>query len=121
MPQVWYPEHMSNEPDNLILQLLRQMRTEMSDMRSEMATKSDLAELRSEMNSLRADVASDIHILNNRVDVLERNVGDQIAGLRHMVTRYHSSVVGHGHLISDLESRVTRVERHLDLPAVEQH
>jgi len=60
-----------SEPESLILQLLRQMRaelgdvrTELSDMRANFATKSDVeglgAELGAEMNSLRADVASDI-------------------------------------------------------------
>ena len=36
--------------------------------------------------------------------------------LRQTVVQYHSSVVGHGFLISDLEARVRRVERHLELP-----
>jgi len=39
-----------------------------------------------------------------------------IAELRQTVTHYHSSVVGHGVLISDLEARMRRVEEHLDLP-----
>jgi len=33
----------SAEPDSLILQMLRDMRAEIGDMRSEMATKSDVA------------------------------------------------------------------------------
>jgi signal transduction histidine kinase len=41
-----------------------------------------------------------------------------LAELRQTVTHYHSSVVGHGILISDLEARVRRVEKHLDLPSV---
>jgi hypothetical protein len=45
---------MTEEPPSLILELLRQMRAELGDVRSEMATKTDLA-------SLRADVASDMH------------------------------------------------------------
>lgn len=106
---------MSDEPDSLILRLLREMRAEIGDMRGDivdiraiMATKNDLAEvraeLRSEINSLRADVASDIALLR-------KDVGDQIAGLRHAVTQYHSSVIGHGILISELDARVRRVEQ----------
>lgn len=116
---------MSDEPDSLVLRLLREMRAEIGDMRAEMAdmraeivdvrtgmaTKSDL---RSEINSLRADVASDIA-------VLRKDVGDQIAGLRHAVTHYHSSVVGHGVLITELEARVRRVEQHLNLPSIDPH
>jgi septal ring factor EnvC (AmiA/AmiB activator) len=114
---------MSDEPDSLILRLLR-------DMRAEMATKSDIADLRSEMemlraalrsevNSLRADVASDIAMLQAEDKKTRKELGEQISGLRHAVTAYHSSVIGHGVLISELEARVRRVELHLDLPSTE--
>lgn len=116
---------MSDEPDSLVLRLLREMRADLGDMRAEiteiraeiadvrtvMATKSDL---QSEINSLRADVASDIALLR-------KDVGDQIAGLRQAVTHYHSSVIGHGVLITDLEARVRRVEQHLNLPSIDPH
>jgi hypothetical protein len=109
---------MSTEPDNLVLRMLRDLRAEMGEMRAEMATKSDLAELRSELRSeigsLRADVASD-------VAVLRKDVGEQIAGLRRAVVEYHSSVIGHGVLISELEARTRRIEQHLNLPAFDQH
>jgi ABC-type transporter Mla subunit MlaD len=36
--------------------------------------------------------------------------------LRQTVTEYHSSVIGHGILISHLEDRVRRIEHHLNLP-----
>ena len=68
------------------------------------------AELRAKINSLRADVASDMWPLR------EAKPREQIEGLRQTVVQYHSSVVGHGFLISDLEARVRRVERHLELP-----
>ena len=111
-----------SEPESLILQLLSQMRaelgdarTELSDMRANFATKSDVeglgAELGAEMNSLRADVASDI--LTTR-----KELSEQIVGLRRAVIDYHTSVVGHGVLISDLEARVRRVEQHLNLPSM---
>ena len=96
------------EPENLVLQLLR-------EMRADMATKGDLARLenkiedvRSEVHSLRADVASDLMTLEKRLE-------ERIAGLRRAVMEYHSSAIGHGVLITELEERVLRIERHLDL------
>ena len=102
--------------------LLRQMRPEFGDVRSDvgqlrtdMATKADLA-------SLRADVASDLHTLRTDVaaDILttRKQLGEQIVGLRRAVIDYHTSVIGHGVIISDLKARVRRVEQHLNLPSL---
>jgi hypothetical protein len=116
---------MSTEPENLILRMLRDMRAEIGDIRSVMATKSDVADLRSKMTSGFADLRSEIGSL--RADVaadiatIRKEVGEQVAGLRRAVVEYHSSVIGHGVLISELEARVRRVEQHLDLPAFDQH
>ena len=103
------------EPDNLVLQLLREMRAEMADMRSDindvrttMATKDDVADLRSEVHSLRADVASDLL-------ALEKRLSDKIAGLRRAVVEYHSSAIGHGVLFTELEERLLKIELHLNL------
>ena len=113
------------EPDNLVLQLLR-------DMRASMATKDDLSglraemhevrdDLRSEMHSLRADVASDLMTtrkeLSDRIDGLS----DQVAALRRAVVEYHSAVIGHGVLISELEARVRRIEQRLEIPPIDPH
>lgn len=103
---------MTDEPDNLILQLLRDMRAEMSDMR---------ADLKSDMHSLRADVASDLIALEARQDDKHKQTREQIVGLRRAVVEYHSSVIGHGLLISELEERVRRVEQHLGLPGIGAH
>lgn len=112
---------MNPEPDNLVLQLLR-------DMREEMATKSDLAEvkcdfadLRSEVKSLRADVASDLIAMEARQAAEHKQTREQIVGLRRAVVEYHTSVIGHGILISELEARVRRLEQHLELPPAETH
>ena len=112
---------MSAEPESLILQLLRDMRAEiggvradMADLRSVAATKTDIADLRSEMTSLRADVASDM------ID-LRKDLSEQIVGLRRAVVEYHTSVIGHGIIISDLEARLRRVEQHLNLPTLDPH
>jgi hypothetical protein len=114
---------MADEPDNLVLQLLRGIRAEVADIKAAMATKAELAELsaelRGDINSLRADVASDLLTLRAEVKADFKAMGDQVAGIRRAVFEYHSSVIGHGVLISELEARLRRVENHLDLPPVD--
>jgi hypothetical protein len=104
----------ADEPDNLVLRMLR-------EMREQMATKADLAGMEARLeerlessmdakiNSLRADVASDLLLTR-------KELSEQIVGLRRAVVEYHSTTVGHGILISELEERVRRVEQHLNLP-----
>ena len=104
---------MADEPDNLVLQILREMRAKMEDMAEKMATKDDLA---AEMHSLRADVASDLHSMDAKIDGTRKELSNQIASLRREVALYHSSVAGHGMLISELDTRMRRVEQHLNLP-----
>ena len=111
---------MANEPENLVLALLRGIRAEIVDIKSEMATKSDLADVRAELQSLRADVASDLLAMQAKSDAEHKATREsaQIDGLRRQVFEYHSSVIGHGMLISELEARVRRMEKHLDLPPI---
>jgi hypothetical protein len=103
---------MADGPENLILKMLREMRAELASkadleaIRAEMATGD---ELRSERHSLRADVASDLL-------TMRKELSEQIVGLRRAVVDYHTSVIGRGMLISDLEARLRRVEQHLNLP-----
>ena len=101
---------MVDEPDSLILKLLREMRGDIADIRATMATKNDLAELRSELKSDIADVASDLI-------TMRKELSEQIVGLRRAVVEYHTSVIGHGVIISELEGRLRRVEQHLNLSA----
>jgi type VI protein secretion system component VasF len=100
----------SEEPENLVLALLRGMRGDISELRADM--RGNISELRAEMHSqlrsLRADVASDI------ID-LEKRLNAQIAGLRRAVMEYHSSAIGHGVLISEFEERLRRIEQRLDI------
>ena len=112
---------MSPEPESLVLQILRDMRAEIGDMREKMATKEDLAELRSELKSDIADVASDVIELRSDMHGMRKDLGDQIVGLRRAVIEYHTTVIGHGVLISDLEARLRRVEQHLSLDPPEAH
>jgi hypothetical protein len=109
------------EPDNLVLELLRGIRADMATKNELAKVKADigglnsgLADVRSEMHSLRADVASDL--LTTR-----KEIGDQIVGLRMAVVEYHSAVIGHGIIISELEARVRRMEQHLKLPEMGGH
>jgi hypothetical protein len=105
---------MSEEPENFTLALLRKIDGKVDDLRAEVdamrvTTKTDIADVRSEINSLRADVASDM--LN-----LEKRLSDQIFGLRRSVMEYHSSVIGHGVLLTEFEERLRRLEQHVGLP-----
>jgi hypothetical protein len=109
---------MPEEPASLILELLRQIR-------AELATKDDLESVRAGVSGVRsevADVKSDMHTL--RVDVAadilttRKELSEQIVGLRRAVVDYHTSVIGHGAIINELEARVRRVEQHLNLPSL---
>ena len=107
-----------SEPESLILQILREMRAELGDVRSDIGDlRSDISRIRadfatkSDMRTLRADVAADI--LSTR-----KELSEQIVGLRRAVIEYHTSVIGHGVLISELEARMRRVEQHLNLPSL---
>lgn len=71
---------------------------------------------------MRADVATDMHTLRADVayDLLStrKELGEQIVGLRRAAIEYHTSVIGHGVLISELEVRMRRVEQHPNLPSL---
>ena len=109
------------EPDNLVLHLLREMRAEMATKADIARLETNVADVRSEVKSLRADVASDLHNLDAKVDKTRKELSEQIVGLRRAVVEYHSAVIGHGMIISDLEARLRRVEQHLNLSALEAH
>ncbi len=112
---------MRNEPESLILPLLRDMRAEIGDMRATMATKADVADLRSELLSemtlLRADVAADMNDLRHEIVVVRKDLGEQIVELRRAIVEYHTTVIGHGIIIGELEARLRRLEQRLDLAA----
>jgi hypothetical protein len=66
-----------------------------------------------------AELKRDVGGLTRDVNNLTRDVKDLTYGqttLRQTLTEYHSSVIGHGILISHLEDRVRRIEHHLNLP-----
>ena len=110
---------MSDEPENFTLALLRKIDGKVDSLREEMATKSDVADVGSEVHSLRADVASDLINLEERIDerfkAQEKRLSDQISGLRRSVMEYHSSQIGHGVLLTEFEERLRRLEEHVGL------
>ena len=101
---------LSGEPESLVLELLRNIRADVARVDKKVETVK--LDLHSEIQSLRADVVADFV-------AVRKEMGEQIAGLRRAVVEYHSAVLGHGVLISGLEARVRRIERHLDLPALD--
>jgi hypothetical protein len=101
---------LSAEPESLVLELLRHIRADVARVDAKVETVR--MDLQSEIQSLRADVAADFI-------AVRKEMGEQIAGLRRAVIEYHSVVLGHGVLISELEARVRRIETHLDLPALD--
>jgi hypothetical protein len=120
---------MTEEPDSLILELLRQMRAELASKDEVRAMRAEVSDLRSEVGgvksgveSLRTELKSDMHTLRADVaaDLLStrKELSEQIVGLRRAVIEYHTSVIGHGVLISELDARVRRVEQHLNLPSL---
>ncbi len=58
----------------------------------------------------------DVTGMRRELTSMGQSIKADMAELRQTVTHYHSSVVGHGILISDLEARVRRLEEHLELP-----
>jgi hypothetical protein len=104
---------MTDEPENLVLELLRQLRADVAQTNLRIDVLRD--ELKGDMHSLRADVAADLLAMQAKNDAdhkaTREMVAQQIAGLRQAVVEYHSAVVGHGVLISDLDARVRRLEQ----------
>ena len=105
-------EFVSPAPESLVLELLRNIRADVA--RVDAKVDAVKVELQSEIHSLRADVAADLL-------AVRRDLGEQIVGLRRARVEYHSAVLGHGVLISELEARVRRIEQHLSLPAMDSH
>lgn len=78
---------------------------------------------------LLGSVAQDVRAQNGKIDSMQRDIGkidsmqrdidtlrNDVTALRTTLTEYHASVLGHGVMISELEDRVRRIERHLNLP-----
>jgi chromosome segregation ATPase len=112
---------MADEPENLVLQMLRGIRADMATKVQLTQVQSEVGEVKDGVRSLRADVASDLATMQEKAEGEHKATREQVAGLRRAVVEYHSAVIGHGVLISELEARVRRVEQHLNLPALDAH
>ena len=67
-------------------------------------------------HEMRAELRAEIQTLREEHGHKIDDLAGQVSDLRQAVTEYHASVLGHGILISQLEDRVRRIERHLNLP-----
>ena len=106
---------MAEQPENIVLALLRELRADIAKNADRMATKDDIARLDQNIDRLdqkvgilRADVASDLA-------EIEKRLSDRIGHLQRAVMEYHSSAIGHGVLLSEFDERLRRVERRLDI------
>ena len=97
---------LSREPESLVLELLGNIRT-------------DVARVDEKVDVLRADVAADFVDVRKEFVAVRKEMSERISGLRRAVVEYHSAVLGHGVLISELEGRVRRIEQHLSLPEID--
>lgn len=70
-----------------------------------------------DLQGFRNETKRDVSDLKRDVFDLKRDVTDvrqEMTELRATLTHYHSSVVGHGILISELEARVRHIEAKLE-------
>jgi hypothetical protein len=103
----------AEQPENIVIEHLRGLRRDIGDIKGEMQAQRREMATKADLQSLRADVGSDML-------TMQKDTRDQIVGLRRAVIEYHSAVVGHGLIISELEERVRRLEQHLNLPTLER-
>ena len=89
---------MAEHPENIVIGHLRGVRKDIGNIKSEVQTLQAEMATKSDLQSLRADVGSDML-------TMQRDTREQIVGLRRAVIEYHSAVVGHGVIISELEER----------------
>jgi hypothetical protein len=96
--------------------MLENVITAQERMRVDMET--GFRDVRAEMHAGLNEVRGGLNEVRGAVNMLDRRVNDlsgEVKTLRQTVIEYHSSVLGHGILISDLDARLRRVEQHLDL------
>jgi hypothetical protein len=68
---------------------------------------------------LLGTVAAEVRDRGRQLDNIDHRLGameQDMHGMRQTLTDYHASVLGHGIMITELEGRVRRIERHLNLP-----
>lgn len=71
-----------------------------------------------ELHRNGGELRQEVGTLRHEVGELRRTKADKddVLSLRQALTDYHSSVLGHSILITELDARLRRVEQHLNLP-----
>jgi phage shock protein A len=92
---------MAEEPENLTLQILRQLDSKL-DATNERIDKLAMV-VTLDLRDVRADFAA-------KLAATEKRLVDNQAELRRAVMLYHASVAGHGALITELDERVRNLE-----------
>jgi len=73
-------------------------------------------EIRQDVADLKRDLAEKVGKIEFQTEI--GGFRREVSGLRQAVVQYHSSVIGHGVLVSELEARVRRFEDHRHLPSM---
>ena len=76
-----------------------------------LAISADLNTVREELGALDRKVDRGLAALRAEMHAENASLRADVAALRGDVTAYHASVVGHGALVSELDERVSRLER----------
>ena len=86
---------MANEPENLVLELLRGMRADITSVktdveliRSQMVQTVTKGQLAGEVRSFRADVASDLLAMQEKNNAEHKATREMVVGLRRAVIGY---------------------------------
>ncbi len=114
---------MSEESETLTLALLRnldakieKLQLEVAFIRDVMTTTCDSVDIRKEITSFRAQFVSDLATFEKRSREQERRLSERIAERRSAATEYRFAAISHGVLLTELEERLRRLERHVGLP-----
>ena len=78
---------MAGEPESLVPAMLRAIRDDIAGVNAKLDDKT--AELKSDIHSLRADVASDLVLMEAKSEKQLKQTREQIVGLRRAVVEHH--------------------------------
>jgi hypothetical protein len=83
--------------------------------------RSDIAKIRGNVGSVRPVVISLSVEVESDFLTFEKRLKERVARLNRAAVEYHSSTLGHGALLSEIDERLRRVEQHLKLPPHRAH
>ena len=116
---------MADEPENLVLELLRRMREDMIAMKSDMVSvKADMVSVKADMSLMKSDIHSirrDVHAIKHvqvshslKLDYLEENFEIVVEGTKAAMSGA-SSATGHqlrtDKLLAELTQRIVQLEQ----------